>query len=304
MKIISATKILLRTKRIVLAIGVFDGLHYAHSNILRKAVSLAKKIEGKSVVLTFFPHPQKEETIYSLKHRLNLLQGLGIDICIVVKFDENFAKIKADNFIKDILIKRIHPDYIFVGSNFRFGQGAEGNVGLLKKISAEHNVKLRVFDVIRIMDKPVSSTYIRSLIKRGNLNVAQRLLGRRVSVLGTVIKGNSIARELGFPTANIDPHHEIVPPSGVYLVRIVMKKNTFSGICYIGSRPTFKNKKIENNIEVYIFNFNADIYEKDLEIQFIRKIRNEQKFKSPVFLVAQIKKDLVKAKKMFSLHRK
>lgn len=313
MKTIFGIRNLSKNKRIVLAIGVFDGLHYAHRKILCEVVSLAKSINGLSAVLTFSPHPQKEETLYSLGHRLNLLEGIGVDICMVVNFNENFAKIKADDFITNIVSEKIHPDYIFVGRNFRFGKDAKGDVSLLQKFSTGHKFKLKVFNVIRLMNKPVSSTYIRNLIKQGELNSAQKLLAHRVSVLGTVVKGSSLARRLGFPTANIKAHHEIIPPSGVYLVQVRLNKKVLSGLCYIGSRPTFKNKKSgpvnpkiaqEKNIEVYIFNFNRDIYGCELEIQFIRKIRNEKKFKSPGFLVAQIKNDLVKAKKLLLPHRK
>jgi riboflavin kinase/FMN adenylyltransferase len=300
MKIIYSLKRIKKYRRPVVALGVFDGLHLAHRRILKEAVKLSRKIKGTSIAITFWPHPQKKKSLYSLEHRLRLIAEIGLDACIVIKFNQAFSKISAEDFIKDILVDKIGAKYICVGKNFRFGRNAKGDSALLRNFSRRYGFKLKLFGVIKINRQPISSTYIRGLINRGNLKTAQELLGRPVSVLGTVIKGGALGRRLGVPTANINPHHEIVPPSGVYAVRIIFNHRQLKGACYIGKKPTFKRKGARQ-IEVHIFNFHKNIYRRYLEIQFIRKIRNERKFSCCASLVARIKKDICLAKRVISL---
>jgi riboflavin kinase/FMN adenylyltransferase len=287
-------------KKPVVALGVFDGVHLAHRKILLAAVKQAHAINGTSMVVTFWPHPQKENSIYSLEHRLRLLSELGLDVCVVIRFNKKFSRVSAEGFVKNILLKQIGAHHLYVGKNFHFGKGAKGNFKTLQELSSRHNLKLKLFDVVKRNNQVMSSTYIRRLINRGELDAAAKILGRPVSILGTVIKGASIGKRLGFPTANIDPHHEVIPPSGVYMVKVIFNNRGLKGICYIGSRPTFNAQK--KNIEVYIFNFKKNIYGKYLEILFIEKIREDIKFSSPADLVKQIKKDLILVKKRFSLH--
>jgi len=282
-------------------LGVFDGVHRGHRVILQAAVRKAREIKGTSVALTFWPHPQREESLYSLEHRLRLISKIGIDISIVINFDRKFAKISAKDFIKNILVKKIRANYVYIGKNFRFGRAAKGNFQTLSRLSGVHNFKLKTFAVVKINNKPISSTYIRKFIKQGNLGLAQKLLTRPVSILGTVIRGDSLGRRLGFPTANINPHHEVTPPQGVYTVKITFSGRKFNGLCYIGNRPTVRSKE-GKAIEVYIFNFKKDIYGKSLEIQFLKKIRGERRFASLSVLAGQIKKDVLAAKKVFSRH--
>lgn len=284
-----------------MALGVFDGVHRGHRNILEAAVRKARSVKGTSLVLTFWPHPQKEGSLYSLEHRLRLIEGLGIDVCIVVNFSRSFAKISAVDFIKDILIKKIQAHYIFVGKNFRFGKAAKGDFQTLHRLSGIYNFKVKAFKIINSGGRPISSTYIRQLIKRGDLIAAQKLLSRPVSVLGTVIKGDSLGRKLGFPTANINPHHEVTPPQGVYAVQVIFHGRKFQGICYIGTRPTLQRQKAKR-IEVYIFNFTKSIYCEYLEIQFIKKVRSDRKFSSLKYLIEQIKEDSTLVQGMFSHH--
>ena len=290
-----------------MALGVFDGVHAGHVNILKDAVKKARRIKGTSIVLTFSPHPQKEESLYSLEHRLKLIGGLGTDVCIVINFNRNFSRIKANDFIKNILIKKIRAHYIYIGKNFRFGRRAEGNFETLREFVRDYHYKLKLFAVIKRRNKPISSTNIRVLIKSGELRAAADLLSRPVSILGTVIRGNFLARSLGFPTANINPHHEVLPPAGVYAVRIIFNKKKLNGICYIGSRPTIKEQKIKGkkspkHIEVHIFDFNKNIYGKYLEIQFIKRIRDEKKFPSRLALTQRVKKDIASVRKLSCRH--
>ena len=302
MKVIYGIHKIRKLKRPVVALGVFDGVHSAHIRILKAAVQKARRLKGTAVLVTFWPHPQNQPSIYSLEHRLRLVSELGIDVSIVVHFNKAFSRISAEGFVKKILLKKIRAEYILVGKNFRFGHKAKGDYNLLGKLTKQYNFKLKVFPVIKINSRPVSSTYIRRLIIRGDLAAARKILGRPVSVLGTVTRGDSLGRRLGFPTANIDPHHEVLPPSGVYAVRVMLDRRSLKGVCYIGSKPTFKNES-EEMIEVYIFNFKKNIYTKYLEINFLKKIRKEKKLKSSSALIEQIKRDILKAQVYFSLHK-
>ena len=306
MKIISDFKRIKKFKNPVVALGVFDGVHRAHRQILRAAVKLSRKIKGTAVAVTFWPHPQKEESLYSLTHRLKLIADTGMDVCIVLRFTRAFAQASSEDFVKNILVNRIRAKYLYIGKNFRFGKGAMGTPEILKRLSRQYNFKVKVFPVIKIRAQAISSTAIRRLINQGDLAMAQYLLARPVSVLGTVIKGEALGRKLGFPTANIDPHHEIVPPPGIYAAEIMLGATKFKGVCYIGSKPTIKSKKVKvkrrKYIEVYIFNFNKNIYKRDLEIQFIKKIRKDRKFPSLKALSLQVQRDIKSAKTLLSLH--
>lgn len=299
MRIIYGLKQIKKFKKSVVALGVFDGVHRGHRYILKETVKKAKQINGRSIVVTFYPHPQGQKSLYSLKHRLRLIAELGVDICIVIKFNRAFSKITAVEFIKDILMGKIGANFVYVGKNFRFGKSAKGNYRLLDKFTRLCNYRLRVFDVLKINNKAISSTYIRKLITNGSLDRAKKLLLSPVTVLGTVVKGISLARNLGFPTANIDPHHEILPPAGVYLVKVIFGSKVFNGVCNIGKSPKIKKYLRDKLIEVYILNFNRNIYGRDLEIRFLRKIRDEKKFHSLSRLTAQIKKDVALAQKIF-----
>ncbi|MDD5130106.1 MAG: riboflavin biosynthesis protein RibF [Candidatus Omnitrophica bacterium] len=298
MKIIYGVKQIKKLRRPVVALGVFDGLHLGHRNILRATVKKAKRIKGTSLVLTFFPHPQEKESLYSLQHRLRLIAEMGVDVCIVVKFSRSFAKISAKDFISEILAGNIGASFIYVGKNFRFGSQAAGDYRLLVKEAKNYKIGVRIFDVVKSGTLTVSSTTIRKLIKNSKLKQAQKLLGRRVSVLGTVIRGSKLGRLLGFPTANINPHHEVVPPAGIYAVQVIFSKKRYDGVCYIGKRPTIYPADAAMRIEVHIFDFHKDIYGKVLEIQFIKLIRSDQKFTSLKDLSAQIKKDIISCRKI------
>ncbi len=284
----------------VVAIGVFDGVHKAHRLIITSAVKQARRIGAKILVLTFWPHPQGKASLNSLSHRLKMIEELGVDVCVVVRFNRKFAEKSAEDFVRNILVKRLNVRAVFIGENFRFGKNSEGDATLLKKLSRLYGFRVRVFKVFKTGQVAISSTLIRRLISVGKLKEAEKILMHPVSILGTVIKGEALATRLGFPTANIEAHHEVLPPSGIYAVRVIVDKQIYAGVGYIGHRPTFFRNK--QSIEVHIFNFKENIYGQDLEIQFIRKIRSDIKFSSSQALVKQIKKDIIKAKTFFSRH--
>lgn len=290
-----------KLRRPVIALGVFDGVHLGHQYILKTAVKIARRIGGTAVALTFYPHPQEEEKIYSLRHRLNLIGKTGIDACIVINFNSSFAKISAVDFISKILTAKIGAFWVCVGRDFKFGKGAKGDVGLLSKMAPVYNFNLKVLKPVKINNLLVSSTSIRKLISDGKLKEAQKLLGRPVSIMGSVIKGNSLASGLGFPTANVDPHHEVLPPDGVYISVILLEGKKFKGVCSIGTKPTLTQSSLRH-VEAHIFNFDKNIYRKNIEILFIKKIRPQKKFASLDLLAYQIRKDITFTKNFFSRH--
>ena len=290
----------------VVAIGVFDGVHRGHEKILRSVAKKAAQIHGTAMAVTFWPHPQDQGHLYSLEHRLRLIAECGISACVVIGFNRRFAGISAEDFIKNILVDKIHPAYIYIGRNFNFGRGGRGDSRMLEESAGVYHIGVKVFDVLKVNGRPVSSTHIRTLIRKGKLHVASELLGRPVSVLGTVVRGRAIGSKLGFPTANINPHHEIVPPSGVYAVRVFTGAKNYRGVCNIGKKPTFgaqenyrRRPQSHEDIEVYIIDFKGNIYGRHIEVRFMKKIRNERKYPSIPPLVAQIKRDVFTVRRLF-----
>jgi len=274
-------------------IGVFDGVHKGHHLILKKLIREAGKRRLKSAVITFDPHPVnvlspgvKIPMLISLEHRIKLIKSLGAGGCIVVKFTKKFARMNAEDFVKNILVDKFNMKVLVAGGNFLFGFRGKGCVRLLKKLGGIHNFKFYSVAPLKISGNFVSSTRIRRLIEKGDLNLAAEMLGRPVTILGAVVKGKRIGREIGFPTANIDPHHESIPPSGVYSVDVLLDKKLYRGILNISPH---------NIIEAHIFNFSKDIYGRDIEVIFKRKIRNEKKFKSLEALKRQITLDIKEA---------
>jgi riboflavin kinase / FMN adenylyltransferase len=279
----------------VVAIGVFDGVHRAHRTIIKAAIRRARRIGGPAVVITFWPHPRGQESVYSLEHRLRLFEQLGVGLCIVVPFTRAFARLSPQEFAGKIICDRLKARAVYVGENFRFGKDASGDARELSLLLKPRGVAVRVFKTVKARGNVVSSSYIRRLISRGELAAARALLLRPVSVYGNVVRGTGIGSRLGFPTANIDPHHEITPPNGIYAVRVLFNGTRAKGVCYIGTRPTFRRRNARPSIEVHILKFNKMIYGKYLEAQFIRKIRDDKAFASPEALVSQIKRDIIKA---------
>ena len=292
-------------KTFVATIGVFDGVHTAHKAIIR---AMKKKAGSryKTLLITFDPHPLKVllptksvPLLVSFAHRARLMDAEGIDAVLVLKFDKKLARLPMEDFIKKIL-SRIRIKELCVGANFFFGRQKKGTPRALRDFSGIFGYKVTSLQPIKKNGLTISSTRIRRLIKRGKLFSAGELLGRPVGVLGTVIKGRGRGGALGFPTANINPHHEAIPPPGVYAVKIRHNSDTYGGILNIGTRPTFitEGEEPEPSIEAHIFNFRKNIYGEDLEISFVRKMRNERRFKSTESLKRRLKRDMLHAKKI------
>ena len=309
MKTIYGLKHLKRlSKGSVVTIGVFDGLHIGHRTIIKKVVAEAKKSGLSSVLITFDPHPAKvlrprhdTPSLISLKHRIRLIEELGIDSLLVIKFTGSFSRMSPEKFVKNVLVNRLRVKQLFVGENFYFGAKAGTGVAYLKDIAKRHDFDVTAISAVKADGHIVSSSLIRKFIREGRLRQAERLLGRPVSVLGTIVKGSGIARGLGCPTANINPHHEAIPPRGVYAVRTRFGNKNLRGILNIGFRPTFyASRDEEPTIEVHLFSFKGNIYSRDIEVRFVRKIRDERKFASRAKLIKQIERDMESAKSILS----
>ena len=310
MKIISASGKVESFKKIFLAIGVFDGVHRGHQCLIKRVVARANHEGAMSVVMTFDPHPVNvlHPEIYcplliSLKHRLKLIEDLGVDVCMVIHFTKIFSQLSPEQFIQDFLIKKIYPEEVFIGDDFRFGQNRSGDLNFFQAAAHRHGFKVNIVSAVKEKSEVISSTRIRKLIAAGDIRAASRLLGRLVSVLGTVIKGESRGKSLGFPTANIDPDCDFLPPCGVYLVYVEVHNQRLKGIANIGVRPSFNHQKKNDKVvlEVYILDFRENIYGQKIIIEFIKKNRDEIKFPSQEDLIDQIKTDERKARKYFHL---
>ncbi len=294
-------------RNVVLAIGVFDGLHRGHQQLIKKVIARARKTRGTAMVMTFWPHPVhvlKPEIrlplLVSLEHRLKLFENLGVDVCVVVPFTLQFSQLSPKEFIENYLVRKLKPVEVFVGYDFRFGHARSGGLDLFQQEGEEFGFKVNIFDAVKGGRHIISSTRIRELISCGDLHKASRLLGRSVSLMGTVCRGDARGKKLGFPTANINLTCEVIPPCGVYAVRVILSKKKFYGMANIGRRPSFHKEDGRINIEVHIFNFHQKIYGQEIIVEFFKKIRDERMFNSKDQLIEQLKRDEKKARKLLS----
>ena len=284
----------------IATIGSFDGIHIGHKKILQTLTKIAKKNNGKSILITFWPHPRYVlkknndfKLLTSLEEKIKLFEKNKIDILYIVDFSLKFSKVSANKFIENILLEKLKINCLLIGYNNNFGRNREGNIRYL-----EENKKKFDIDIISIpkqsVDKiSISSTKIREYLNNGKISSANRLLGRKYSINGKVVRGNGIGRKINFPTANIeiDEPKKLLPKSGVYAVEVILNRKIYLGMLNIGYNPTIKNEK--KSIEVNIFKFSEDIYNNKISINFIRRIRDEKKFKN----LNELKKQLIIDKK-------
>jgi riboflavin kinase/FMN adenylyltransferase len=255
------------------------------------------------VVITFDPHPRSffsrkndPPRIMSLEHRLSIFEDMGLDAAVIIRFSGNLASMTPKDFVRRVLAGT-GVTTIFVGSNFYFGAGKSGDVKGLAALGKDAGINVKSVSPVKRYGRVVSSTWLRDRITAGDLARARRLLGRPVSVLGTVVRGEKRGREYGIPTANVDPHHEVMPPPGVYAVKVFIGGKPYAGVLNIGFKPTFYgNRRKEPSIETHILGFRGDLYGKEIEISFMSRIRNEKKFGGENALKAQIEKDIAKAR--------
>ena len=289
----------------IILIGNFDGVHLGHQKLFKLAKSYKKKYDSKIGVINFDPMPKmffnkslNNFRLSSNNQKHNLLNNLGVDFIVTKKFDKTFSKTKSINFIKNILSKRLKARFIFVSNNFRFGNKREGDVKFLVQHQEKYNYQVIKPKPLLIEKKIVSSSLIRSFLEKGFLERANKLLSRKWSIDGMVQKGRQVGKKIGFPTCNIDIKDYVLAKPGVYAVRVLRKNNLniLKGIANLGYRPTFNQKKIL--LEVHLFNFSGNLYNKQLSVEFLKFIRKEKKFKNVNNLKSQIKLDLKIAKRV------
>ena len=297
-------KIKRQHKNSIILIGNFDGVHLGHQKLFSLAKKYKKEYSLKVGVLTFEPMPKMffnknldNFRISNLQQKIDNLKNLNVDFLIIKKFDRKFSKIKSITFIKEILGKKLKPKFIFVSNNFRFGNKREGNVRQLIKFERICGYKVVKPQPLLTNKKIASSSLVRKLLHRGKLEKANKILNRNWSIVGKVQKGRQFGKKIGFPTANIDIKNYILACPGVYAVKVKRsdENNYFKGIANLGYRPTFNGKKIL--LEVHLFNFSGNLYNKYLTVEFKKFIRKEKKFKNVEQLTRQIKTDLLIAKK-------
>ncbi|BCY27645.1 riboflavin biosynthesis protein [Flavobacterium okayamense] len=283
--------------------GTFDGVHLGHLRLLKKIVGDSKKEELESIVLTFFPHPrmvlQKDTDIKllnSIDEKAQLLEVIGIDHLIIHPFNQEFSRLSAEDFVREILVEKLNIKKIVIGYDHRFGRNRTATIEDLIEFGKNYGFEVEQISAEEINDVAISSTKIRNSLKKGDVKQANKFLGYNYMISGNVISGKKIGRTIGFPTANIkiNEDYKLVPKDGVYIVSSVINNTTVYGMMNIGKNPTFSEN--ENSLEVYFFNLNKDLYGLNLTISFIERIRDEIKFKSIEELKNQIETD-----KKFSL---
>jgi len=286
-----------------LAIGVFDGVHLGHQAVISTSAEHAQAANGTPVVVTFDPHPEKilrpegaPHLLTATQHKIALIRDLGVEHLLIITFDKQFAATEPEDFVQQ-LVKHSKPlREICVGHKWSFGKNRRGNLELLKKLGAEFDFNVVGIPPVTVNGELVSSTAIRQAIEVGDLRKAAALLGREYMILGTVVSGDNLGKKIGFPTANLSAHNEQFPPNGVYFAESKLDGVVYPGVVNLGYRPTVSTCRSERILEIHLFDFEREIYGKNLEVRFIRYLRPEKKFESIEALARQIEADVKQAR--------
>tara|TARA_B100001105_G_scaffold198110_1_gene161872 strand:+ start:1133 stop:2059 length:927 start_codon:yes stop_codon:yes gene_type:complete len=285
-------------KESILTIGTFDGVHIGHNKILTKLVEESKKNNLSSLIMTFFPHPrmvlqksQEIKMIDTIDEKIHLFEKTGVDNLIIQPFDENFSKIRAKEFVEEILVKKLKIKHIIIGYDHRFGKDREASVDDLKKFGLNYMFTVEEIAAQEIHSIAISSTKIRNAILKGEIKKCNEYLGRNFMLTGEVVHGDGLGKKINFPTANIEipETYKIIPKNGVYLVKAIINSEIYFGMMNIGVRPTIGGEN--KSLEIHFFNFKDNIYNKTFSVEIICKIRDEEKFSSIDELKIQLKKD-------------
>ena len=301
------TNLIKEYPNIVVALGTFDGVHLGHQNIIKQAIRLAKSIQGTSVVFTFSNHPlgviSPKKCPLQISDNIckeTAMRDLGIDVLMNIPFTKELVTVTPLEFLQ-LLKENLAPKYVVVGPNYTFGYKGEGNPKLLLKRSQDFGFISEIHPVVHLNNQIISSTKIRHLLLEGQLEAANMLMGRPFRLCSKVVHGDERGRLLGFPTANLAiENHRVMLPNGIYVVHVFFREKTYRGIANIGTNPTFDG--VKRHIEVHILEFKQDIYDQLITIEFVKKIRDEEKFSSVDQLVKQIKLDIKQATTIFNLH--
>ena len=288
----------------VATIGNFDGVHLGHQHIFRRLIAEAHGEQRPAVVISFEPHPKmvlhpERRPFYlitSPEEKIRYISSLGIDALILIPFTLEYARTTAEEFIRCVLWEKLRIRKIIIGHDYTFGRKKEGNAAFLTATGSRLGFEVEVLNAFKIGDTTISSTRIRKAILAGEVRYAASLLGRPYNISGEVISGHHRGSNLGFPTANIRPDKELIPPSGVYAVHVILEGNRLHGALSIGFNPTFADQKL--SIEVYIFDFNENIYGKILDVLFVERLRDEIRFAGPGELIAQIARDIARVREI------
>lgn len=294
-------------KPTVLTIGTFDGVHIGHRKILNKLITTAKNQDLESLVLTFFPHPRmvlqkdaKIKLIHTIDERAHILEALGLQNLIIQPFSKKFSRLTATEFVRDILVKKLHVKHIIVGYDHRFGRNRTANIDNLKEFGEIYGFTVEEISVQDINDVAVSSTKIRKALIEGHIQTVNKYLDDTFQLNGSVTTGKSIGRTLDFPTANISiaEDYKMIPKNGVYIATATIEGKTYQGMMNIGNNPTVNGTL--QSIEIHLLNFNKDIYHKNISIKILKRIRDEHKFESLEALKNQLKEDQFNAVTYFT----
>jgi riboflavin kinase / FMN adenylyltransferase len=303
MKVVSAAAALQPPRPVCAAIGVFDGVHLGHQCVLGQTVSDAARHQAMAVAVTFDRHPNTivaptsvPPLIYPLSKKLEVIASLGVEAAYVIRFDKTFSQITGESFVRGLARDFKHIKSLCVGDGFMFGANRSGNVPLLQKLGGELAFTLHALRDVQLDGQSVSSTRIRDAVRAGDFASAGRMLGRSYALCGAVIQGERLGRKLGFPTANLDVAGLLVPPTGVYAAEAQLGAARYRAAVNIGHRPTVHLADPQLHVEAHLLDFDGDIYGQVLELAFLKKLREEQKFPTPEALRAQIADDIKQAR--------
>ena len=283
----------------VVTIGTFDGVHRGHQEILRNMVNRAHELGGESVVVTFYPHPRQVIShdsdirfISTQEEKIRLLETLGIDNLIIIKFTKEFAAIPSEDFIKNFIVKNIQPAVLIIGYDHHFGKGRTGDFDMLYELGSQYHFKVEKIQEQDVDNVAVSSTKIRQFLENGDIKHANMLLGYEFSYTGKVIHGQQVGHKMGYPTANIDVAEEfqLIEKQGVYATFAEIDGKSYPAMTYIGKRPTMHDNRPQS-IETYIISFDGDLYDKEIKIRFVDFVRDDKKFDNFEALKRQISID-------------
>lgn len=302
MKVFQGLENLPKFTKPVLTIGSFDGVHLGHRKIIEQMKSLANKIGGETIIITFNPHPrlvlgndtQRVQLLSTVDEKIEALAGLGIDVLVIVPFTKSFSEISAESYIRNFLVQTFHPHTIVIGYDHRFGKNRSGNFDMMAQHQAVFHYALQEIPALELSNIAISSTKIRQALLRGEVNLANQYLCNRYSVFGKVVPGEQKGRLLGFPTANIQvmDYDKLIPANGVYIVQVKLAgtQQQYMGMLNIGVRPTLSDAQ-QISLEVHIIDLQEDLYGQYLRVELIERLRDEKKFDSLDALITQLHAD-------------
>lgn len=289
----------------VLTLGVFDGLHLGHQLIIRRVVERARAVAAVPTVITFDPHPRAvlhpesaPPLLQTFDQKIEAFGVLGVEQAIVVRFTREFAAVRADEFLRDVVRERLQAKEVYLGRGFAFGRGREGDIELLRKVSGELGFAAFEVPEVRLRGRRISSSRVRELLSAGAVNLARRMLGRPYGVEGRVARGAERGRTLGFPTANLQPRNRVIPRRGVYVTATLIEGAWRRSVTNVGLRPTFGEAE-EPSVETFVLDWRGDLYGDVVRVRFLHRLRDERRFASAGELKRQIDRDVARAERYF-----